>query len=167
MSRRKFFYYWLLHALAAFAVIMVQVTVGPHISFGGLHPMSVLFVPAVVATYNPLRNSLLYAACLGIVCDLLAPGPIPIFYLLTYSLIAVASFLLARRMQPTLPCSLAVCFSAWLITGLVRLFLLSVRPGFDFAAAASILGREYLISLLSVVMIHYLFTLLRRHLAQV
>lgn len=167
MSRRKFFYYWLLHSLAAFLVILVQVTVGPHITVLGLHPMSVLFMPAIVATYNPLRHSLLYSAILGIVCDLLAPGPIPIFYLLTYTLIAAAAHLISRRMQPTLPCSLTVCLSAWSITGLVRLFLLSMAPGFAFGAAASILGRELLISIPAMALVHGLCILLRRHLAQV
>ncbi len=167
MSRRKFFYYWLLHGLAAFVVILVQVTVWSRVELLGLHPMSVLFVPAIVATYVPLRQGLVYAGILGLVCDLLGSGPIPIFYLVTYLLIALTAHLIARRMQPTLPCSLVVCLDAWLITGLVRLFLLSMTPRFSFGAAASILSRELIISLLPILLLHCLFALIRRHLSQV
>ncbi len=167
MSRRKFFYYWLLHALAAILVLLVRSLAFSRIELWGLHPVAALFLPAIVATYNPLRHSLVYSGCLGVVCDLLLPGPAPIFHLVTFMAIAAISHLLSRRMQPTVPCSLVVCLDAWLITGLVRLFLLSLRPGFSFAAAASILGRELLISLPIIVLLHYLFALLRRHLAQV
>ena len=76
-----------------------------------------------------------YSLALGVVCDLLLPGPIPCFYTLVFPLAGLCAGLMARNWLPAgFPCCLAASAVAFLLTDAFHCLLLAFRGEFCSAA---------------------------------
>lgn len=127
--RRKFFFSWLLYSLCALLLALLQTLLLSRLRLWGVHPFVLPCAAAVTATYLDRRNGIAFAVFLGFVCDLIMPGVIPCFYILTFALSAFACGQFARRMVTGFVCAMAAAAAAMVIHGLGELFFLSFRGG--------------------------------------
>ena len=163
MTRRAVFFKWLLYALAAAAIVLLQNLVLTHLNIAGVHPFLLPAVAAVPATREPRRESVLFAFAFGLLCDLAIPASFPCLYAVSFLLIALLSGLVARRLvNPGLVCSLTVSAAAMLVTDLLRILTISGASGFHLSAALLLKLHELAVTVIFFPAVHVLDYLVYR-----
>lgn len=149
MTRRAIAFKWIVYALCALALVLVQSLVLVHVRVWDVHPFLLPAVAVIPATLERNQQALIYAAFFGLACDLLMPvAGLPCFYTLAFLLSAAAAWLLSGQLIAAgVFCSLAVTAVAMVLCGLLHLAVLSGQGRADAAAAALLLGRELAVSL--------------------
>ena len=77
---------WVVYALATLALFALQDVLLDQLRLWGAAPFIYPMLPAVLASYEGLRRGGAFALVLGVVCDLLLPGPFMGFFTLTFTL---------------------------------------------------------------------------------
>lgn len=163
MTRRAVLFKWLLYALAAAAIVLLQNFILTHLNIAGVHPFLLPAVAAVPATREPRRESLLFGFSFGLLCDLIIPASFPCLYAVSFLLIALLSGFLARRfVNPGLICSLTVSAAAMLVTDLLRILTISGAPGFHLSAALLLMLHELVVTVIFFPAVHILDYLVYR-----
>ena len=163
MTRRAVFFKWLLYALAAAAIALLQNLILTHLHIAGVHPFLLPAVAAVPATREPRRESVLFAFAFGLLCDLAIPASFPCLYAVSFLLIALLSGLVARRLvNPGLVCSLTVSAAAMLVTDLLRILTISGASGFHLSAALLLMLHELAVTVIFFPAVHVLDYLVYR-----
>lgn len=143
---------WTVYALATLALFALQYLVLNQIRVWGLRPFLYPMLPAVVSSYEGLRRGSLFSLCLGAVCDILLPGPFEGFFVLTFTVIGLAS---GRIGESALPsgwlCGLLVSALALLLTGGGRILVQLLAGGGYPALMGKIALQETLITLPALV----------------
>lgn len=145
LPKRYIVFKWVVYALAALVLLLLQIAVVDHIRLWGLVPYLAPMVVGVVASYEGSRASPIFALVFGLLLDVGTAGASPGFLTFTFTLSALIASLLAENLfSPGFLCSLVATAVCYLITALGRLFL------YSFANAPLILSLalgEFLISL--------------------
>ena len=133
MPKSYLIFKWTVYSLATLGFFALQYLVLDHIRVWDLTPFLYPLLPAVAASYEGLRRGGFFALAVGVVCDLLLPGPFEGFFTLAFAIAAVISALIAENLlSPGFLCGLAVSAVSLAVTGAFRL------------AAALLSGGRYL-----------------------
>ena len=137
MPKSYLVFKWTVYSLATLALFALQYLVLDNIQVLGLTPFLYPVLPAVAASYEGLRRGSVFALAVGLVCDLLLPGPIPCFYTLVFPAAALCAALISRSLLPAgLLCAAAAALPAFLLTDLFHCLLLWGRGQAAWAAGA-------------------------------
>ncbi len=167
MARRKLIFYWLLYALLALFLVLVQSPLS-HLQLNGVHPFLLPCAAVLTAVYTSRKGGCIFAFLFGFLCDMLFTGAIPCFYLLVFTLCAFgAGFLSHRFLSPGFFCSLLVCAASVFFTSLFQMFFLSFRSDIPFLAGMHLLALEPALSVPFVLILHPLYSRIDRFLAGV
>lgn len=156
-TRAELIFKWSVYSALTLLVLLLQAFL-PDMHLGS----ATLFLPpilaAIVAALEPGQQGVLFAACFGLVCDWAMLGPIPCFYLVSFTLIALLSLLISGRIvNAQLILSLAVSAAALCLSAALRLLILLCRGSAAPDAALLACGRELLLTMPFVVPLHFLF----------
>ena len=121
---------------------------------------------AVAAAWEDRQESLCAAAVLGLLCALLFSPVVPCFYVLTFAAAAFLTGLISKHLiVPGFFCALVASAAAVALSGLLHALFLTFRGVADPAAAASILGRELVLTLPLVPLVYLLYRPIHRRFA--
>lgn len=163
MNQRNIWYRWLFYGLAAGLFLLLQNLLLWRIRVWGIHPFLPPVLVAVAASWEERQEGICAAAVFGLLCDLTMTPPIPCFYLLTFIASAFFAGLVAKRwMLPGFFCAVVVSLAAIIINGVFQALLLSLRGIHDLGAAASITGRELLLTAPLIPFVYLLFRRIHR-----
>ena len=122
MPKSYLVFKWTVYSLATLALFALQYLVLDNIQVLGLTPFLYPVLPAVAASYEGLRRGSVFALAVGLVCDLLLPGPFEGFYAIAFTLAALIAALIAENLlSPGFLCGLAVSAVSLGITAGMRL----------------------------------------------
>ena len=134
IGRSEIYIKWLLYALATAALFILQDLL-QDLRLLGVLPFLYPVMAAALSMYEGAFAGTVYSLVLGVVCDLLLPGPIPCFYTLIFPLAGLCAGLMARNWLPAgFPCCLATSALAFVLTDAFHCLLLSFDGGFSTAA---------------------------------
>ena len=123
MPKSYLIFKWAVYSLATLLLFALQYLVLDHIRIWGLTPFLYPMLPAVAASFEGLRRGSTFALFVGLVCDLLLPGPFEGFYTIAFTLTAIIAALIAENLlAPGFLCGLAVSALSLAVTGALRLF---------------------------------------------
>lgn len=147
LARNETIFKWFLYAAAAFACFLVQGGLLQRLSFWGVIPFLYPLAAIVPATYEGPTAGTVFATAVGVVCDLLLPGPIPCLYTLIFPLAGLCAGLLSQSWLPAgVLCSLAAAAAAFLLLDGFHCFLLWSRGAAAWSAGASVMLREFCVT---------------------
>ena len=122
MPKSYLVFKWTVYSLATLALFALQYLVLDNIQVLGLTPFLYPVLPAVAASYEGLRRGSVFALAVGLVCDLLLPGPFEGFFAIAFTLAALIAALIAENLlSPGFLCGLAVSAVSLGITAGMRL----------------------------------------------
>lgn len=122
MPKSYLIFKWTVYSLATLALFALQYLVLDNIQVLGLTPFLYPVLPAVAASYEGLRRGSVFALAVGLVCDLLLPGPFEGFFAIAFTLAALIAALIAENLlSPGFLCGLAVSAVSLGITAGMRL----------------------------------------------
>ena len=100
IARNETILKWSLYAAATALCLLVQGGLLQRLVFWGVIPFLYPLLAAIPATYEgPLAGSI-FALTVGMVCDLLLPGPMPCLYTLIFPLAGLCAGLLSQSWLP-------------------------------------------------------------------
>lgn len=158
---------WTVYSLATALLFGLQSLVLNQVQVLGVTPFLYPMLPAVLASYEGSRRGPTFALCLGVVCDLLLPGPFEGFFTLVFPLVAVLAALIAEKLlSPGALCGFVVSTMALLLTGALRIFVLAL-PGsaIPWALMGRILLLETVLSLPALAVVGPLYQVIHRRCA--
>ena len=148
LARNETILKWVLYAAATVLCLAVQEMFFQRFTLWGVIPFVYPLLAAIPAAYEGPVPGTVFALAVGVVCDLILPGPLPCFYTLVFPVIGLCSSLLAQRVLPAgFFCSLAVSLMAFCLTDLFRCFLLWVTGHGAWKAGLFLLLRELCVTL--------------------
>ena len=148
IARNETIFKWLLYAAATALCLFLQSSVLQRMEFWGVLPFIYPLLAAVPATFEGPLPGAIFSLALGLLCDLLLPGPIPCFYTLTFPLVGLCAGLLSQSWLPAgFLCSLVSAAAAFLLTGAFQCLLLWMRGAAAWEAGAMVALREFCVSL--------------------
>lgn len=158
IARNETIFKWSLYAAAAILCLLVQGGLLQRLVFWGVIPFLYPLLAAIPATYEgPLAGSI-FALAVGLVCDLLLPGPIPCLYTLVFPLVGLCAGLLSKSWLPAgFLCSLVSAAAAFLLTDGFRCLLLWMRGAAAWRAGALLALREFCVTAPLVIPLTLLF----------
>lgn len=138
---------WAMYALATLLCLLLQGAVLQRISLWGVLPFIYPLLAAIPATFESPTAGTVFALCVGVVCDLLLPAPLPCFYTLIFPFAGLCGALLAQSVLPAgFLCSLCATAAAFLLTGLFHGFLLMLTGHSAWSAVLKLSLREMALS---------------------
>ena len=91
LARNEIIFKWSLYAGATVLLLLLQGSLLQRITLWGVVPFLYPALAAVLGNYESPVSSTIFGLGLGVVCDLLLPGPIPCLYTLVFPLAASAA----------------------------------------------------------------------------
>ena len=147
IGRSETYIKWLLYTLATLVLFLLQ-GVLQDLRLLGVLPFLYPVMAATLSMYEGPFAGTVYSLALGVVCDLLLPGPIPCFYTLTLPLVGLCASLLAQSVLPAgFLCSAAASVMAFAATGLFHCLLLFFQGKAAWSAGFSTMARELAVTL--------------------
>ena len=158
IARNETIFKWLLYAAATALCLLVQGGLLQRLEFWGVIPFLYPLLAAIPATFEgPLAGSI-FSLILGLLCDLLLPGPIPCFYTLVFPLVGLFASLLSHSLlRPGLLCSLASAAMAFALTDGFACFVLWSRGKAAWGAGAFLALREFCVTAPWIIPVTLLF----------
>jgi len=105
-----------MYGLATLLLFGLQSLILNHIRLFGVTPFLYPMLPAAVAMYEGMRRGSIFGLVLGLVCDLLIPGPFEGFYTIAFVVTALLTAVAARNL-------LSAGYMSGIVIGLGALFL--------------------------------------------
>lgn len=162
MARSELIYRWILYAAATLLAVVIQSFILNHVSIWGVHPFLPPLFVAIITSLEGRKQSVCYAAIFGLLCDLTIQAVIPCFYTLAFVAITLVSALVAKKViVPGFVCSIIVSALGLFLMDLLNIAFLTSGDGVVVSSAMSLTGREILVSVIFVLLVHPL--LLRVH----
>lgn len=147
LVRNEIIFKWCLYALAAALCLFAQTAFLQRLTFWGVIPFLYPLLAAVPATWETPTAGTIFSLSLGVVCDLLLPGPIPCFYTLVFPFAGLFASLLAQGvLRAGFLCSLAAGAIAFLLTDLFHCVLLWMAGKAAWEAGLSVALREFAVT---------------------
>ena len=161
--RRLIFFRWLFYGTAALLFAFLQSLLFNRLSFWGIHPFLFPALIAVAATFESRRESFTFALVFGLFCDLAMPGAIPCFYMLAFTLCALMSSLVSRRLiVPGFICSMVCCGASTVFCGFLYALLFAFSHAVTALDALYLVMRETLITSPCFLPVHFVFQAIHR-----
>ncbi len=158
LARNETIFKWTLYAAAGLLCFLVQGALLQRLAFWGVIPFLYPLLAAIPAAYEGPFAGSVYALAVGVVCDLILPGPLPCFYTLIFPLAGLCAGLLSQGLLPAgFLCSLAAAAAAFLLTDGFHCLLLWMQGKTAWAAGASVLVREFCVTAPLCVPVTFLF----------
>ena len=169
MTRKKLIFYWALYGFTALLFLLLQSVLLNRLSIlHGIHPILLPLLVGLTAIYTPRGGSAVFAFFFGFLCDMLFVGAIPCFYLLTFTICAIAAGLLSHRfITPGFFCSFLMGGLSLLITDLLQMFFLTFQTEVPFLIGITVLLAELLLSLPFLLLLHPVYSRINRFLMRV
>ena len=143
LARNETIFKWVLYAAAKVLCLAVQGAFFQRFTLFGVIPFVYPLLAAIPATYEGPVPGTIFALAVGVVCDLILPGPLPCFYTLVFPVVGLCAALLAQNLLPAgYLCSLAVTAAAFFLTGIFTALLLWLRGNSAWGASAFLTLRE-------------------------
>ena len=143
IARNETIFKWSLYAAATALCLLVQTGLLQRLEFWGVIPF---LYPLLAAFQGPLAGTI-FSLCVGLVCDLLLPGPIPCLYTLVFPLAGLCAGLLSQSWLPAgFLCSLVSAAAAFLLTDSFRCLILWMRGRAAWEAGALVMVREFCVA---------------------
>ena len=148
IARNETTFKWLLYAAATALCLLVQGGLLQRLEFWGVIPFLYPLLAAIPATFEgPLAGSI-FSLILGLLCDLLLPGPIPCFYTLVFPLVGLCAGLLSQSWLPAgFLCSAVSAVVAFALTDGFHCLLLWMLGKAAWSTGAMLALREFCIAL--------------------
>lgn len=157
---------WTVYSLATLLLFALQYLVLNQIQVWGVTPFLYPMLPAVLSSYEGLRRGSVFSLALGVVCDLLLPGPFDGFYTIAFTVIALLSGLIAEKLlSPGLLCALVVSAAGLLLTGGLRILFQFLSGGGHLVLMARTSLLETLVSLPALAAVLPLYRVIHRRCA--
>lgn len=158
LVRNEVIFKWFLYALAAVLCLFVQTALLQRIHVWGVIPFLYPLLAAIPATWESPSSGTIFSLSMGVVCDLLLPGPIPCFYTLVFPLAGLFSSLLAQGLlQAGFLCSLVSAAGAFCLTDGFHCFLLWLNGGPAWETGAFLALREFCVTAPFIIPVTFLF----------
>ena len=154
MPKTYIIWKWTVYALATLALFALQYLLLNQVVVWGIRPFLYPMLPAVVSSYEGLYRGSVFSLCLGLVCDILLPGPFEGFYTVTFAVIGILS---GRIGESALPsgwlCGLLVSALALLLTGGARILVQFFAGDGYLSLMGTIALQEMLLTLPALVVV--------------
>lgn len=148
LARNETIFKWALYGAAALLCVLVQGLVCQRITLWGVIPFLYPLLAAIPATYESPRPGTVFSLAVGVLCDLLLPGPIPCFYTLVFPLAGLCASLLSQSILPAgFLCSLVSGTAAFLLTDAFHCLLLLASGKLCWSTGAYLALRELCVTL--------------------
>ena len=148
IARNETIFKWSLYAAATALCLLVQTGLLQRLEFWGVIPFLYPLLAAIPATFQGPLAGTIFSLCVGLVCDLLLPGPIPCLYTLVFPLAGLCAGLLSQSWLPAgFLCSLVSAAAAFLLTDSFRCLILWMRGRAAWEAGAFVALREFCVTL--------------------
>jgi len=158
IGRSEIFFKWLLYSAASLLLLLLQGAVLQRLRLFGVMPFLYPVLAAVLSMCEGALSGTVYSLALGVICDLVLPGPIPCFYTLIFPLAGLCSGLVSRSWLPAgFLCSLVVSFMAFVLTDTFHGLLLVLAGKTAWAAVAMTALCEICATALFVPLVFLLF----------
>ena len=166
MPKSYLVFKWAVYSLATAGFFALQYLVLGHVRVLGLTPLLYPVLPAVAASFEGLRRGSVFALAVGVVCDLLLPGPFEGFYTLGFTAAALLAALIAENLlAPGFLCGFAVSALSLAVTALLRLGAQALSGGGYLGLMARMALVETLITLPAVVLVVPVYRLIHQRCA--
>ena len=147
IARNETIFKWSLYAAATALCLLVQTGLLQRLEFWGVIPFLYPLLAAIPATFQGPLAGTIFSLCVGLVCDLLLPGPIPCLYTLVFPLAGLCAGLLSQSWLPAgFLCSLVSAAAAFLLTDSFRCLILWMRGRAAWEAGALVMLREFCVA---------------------
>ena len=147
IARNETIFKWLLYAGAAALCFFIQSSILQRLEFWGVIPFVYPLLAAIPATYEGPLAGTIFSLAVGLVCDLILPGPIPCFYTLIFPLAGLCAGLIAQNWLPAgFFCSLVGSTIAFLLSGSFHCLLLWMVGKAAWEAGAFLALREFCVT---------------------
>lgn len=158
IARNETIFKWVLYALATALCFLFQSSLLQRLEIWGVLPFIYPLLAAVLATFEgPLAGSI-FSLVLGIVCDLLLPGPLPCFYTLIFPLAGLCAGLISQSWLPAgFLCSLVSALIAFTLTGIFHCLILWMTGKAAWEAGAIVAVREFCVALPFAIPLTFLY----------
>ena len=158
IARNETIFKWSLYAAATALCLLVQTGFLQRLELWGALPFLYPLLAAIPATYEgPLAGSI-FSLCVGLVSDLLLPGPVPCLYTLIFPLAGLCAGLLSQSWLPAgFLCSLAAAAIAFALTDGFACFVLWSRGKAAWETGAFLALREFCVTAPFIIPVTFLF----------
>lgn len=157
---------WAVYSLATLLLFALQSLVLNHIRVLGLTPFLYPMLPAVAAMYEGPRRGPVFALAVGLVCDLMLPGPFEGFFSIAFTITALLAATVAERLlTPGIFCGILVSAGGLLITGGLRVVVQVLSGGGYLELMAHIAVGEALVTLPALAVVLPLYRTIHRRCA--
>lgn len=147
IARNENIFKWLLYAAATALCLLVQSGLLQRLEFWGVIPFLYPLLAAIPATYEGPLAGTIFSLALGVVCDLLLPGPVPCLFTLIFPLAGLCAGLLSQSLLPAgILCSFAASAVSFLLTDAFRCLTLWMRGSAAWEAGALLTLREFCVA---------------------
>lgn len=147
LARNEIIFKWLLYAAATLLCLCVQGAFLQRLELWGVIPFLYPLLAAIPATFEGPFAGTVFSLCLGLVCDLLLPGPIPCLCTLVFPLAGLCAGLLSQSLLPAgFLCSLLSAAIAFALTDGFRCLLLWMLGKAAWEAGAMVALREFCVT---------------------
>lgn len=147
IARNEIIFKWTLYAAVTALCLFIQGGLLQRLEFWGVLPFLYPLLAAIPATFEgPLAGSV-FSLLLGVVCDLLLPGPIPCLFTLIFPLAGLCAGLISQSWLPAgFLCSLVSSLIAFALTDGFRCLLLWMQGHAAWEAGALLSIREFCVA---------------------
>lgn len=157
---------WTVYGLATLLLFVLQSLVLNHNRVLGVTPFLYPMLPAVAAMYEGSRRGPVFALVVGVVCDLLLPGPFEGFFTLAFPLAALFAASVAENfLEPGFFCALFLSASALLLTGGLRILVQILSGGEYLGLMARIALQETVLTLPALLVVMPVYRVIHRRCA--
>lgn len=161
-TRRDLIIKWSAYALASLALEFLFALLLRGVRLLGVRVFLPPLLAGVVASQEDADFGAAFALICGLLCDLTVAGTFPCVYTLSFTIAALASMALAKRvLQPGFLCSVAATLLMFLFVDALNMLALAIKARAPFAPMASLALREAIVSCLPLCAVHPVMSRLR------
>ena len=158
LARNETIFKWAMYAAVTVLCFLVQEAFLQRFTLWGVIPFIYPLLAAIPASYEGSVPGTAFALAVGVVCDLVLPGPLPCFYTLVFPMVGLCAALLSQNLLPAgFLCSLSAAAAAFLLTDLFAAVLLWLNGHAAWGAAAYLLLREFCVTAPLTVPVTFLY----------
>lgn len=147
IARNETIFKWSLYAAATVLCLLLQGGLLQRLELWGVIPFLYPLLAAIPATFEGPLAGTIFSLAVGVVCDLLLPGPIPCLCTMIFPLAGLCAGLLSQSWLPAgFLCSLVSAAAAFLLNGSFRCLILWMQGKAAWEAGALVMLREFCVA---------------------
>ena len=100
LARNETILKWVMYTAVTVLCFLVQEAFLQRFTLWGVIPFIYPLLAAIPAAYEGSVPGTVFALAVGVVCDLVLPGPLPCFYTLIFPVVGLCAALLSRNLLP-------------------------------------------------------------------